>query len=630
MAEPSANLRVRISADLADIRQGLGVLTRQLREVRGEASRPLPTKNPISDLGISAGQTAQAMRQLPAQFTDIFTSLQGGMPFFTVLVQQGGQIKDSFGGVEPALKGVSSALLGMVNPYTVAAAAVGVLVYAWYDAEKQQEAYTKALVLSRNEAAATTLTLVTLAQRTSEAMQVSAGAGEEAALAIGSNGRIAERNMQAVANAAVAMKEITGQSIEETVSLYAKLAEDPVKNAAKLNEKIDFMTVALYEQVKALQEQGRNQDAATVITRASAGETDMALARVRASQNPVIRGWRAIWSEATRAWGAMQASTGAGPQAEQMQQLLLANQRDVATMNKGVADGMSSAWVFQYQQRIQTRAKQIKDIAADISQERKDAELKAAQAASLDFVAEMDGIIEKQESKVDKKRAEIGRINGEAEIARRKAEAAGLTAEVEKIEERRAAAVGAIEKKYKEKSKSDSGSAARSAGLQGYKDDLVQEHAMSTFTERRQRTDDTAGILLLLELSAPSFVEVLRIVNDTTDWVSQGKVYTGFPFGFKLPDDVGGQAPRAQLVLDNVGRSITEDLEGLQPGELVTARLMITDRVDPNVIEASYDLPMTQVVVNTRTASAQLGVDFLMRQQAVTLRANPFTLPGIF
>ncbi len=492
MAEPSANLRVRISADLADIRQGLGVLTRQLREVRSEAGRPLPVKNQISDLGISVGQTAQAMRQLPAQFTDIFTSLQGGMPFFTVLVQQGGQIKDSFGGVEPALKGVSSALLGMVNPYTVAAAAVGVLVYAWYDAEKQQEAYTKALVLSRNEAAATTLTLVTLAQNTSDALQVTAGVGEEAAVAIGANGKIAAENMQAVANAAVAMKEITGQSIEETVALYAKLAEDPVKYAAELNEKIDFMTVALYEQVKALQEQGRNQDAATVITRASAGETEMALARVRASQNPVIQGWKAIWSEATKAWGAMQASTGAGPQAMQMQQLLLANQRDVATMNKGVADGMSAAWVYEYQQRIETRAKQIKEIAADLSKERKDAELKAAQAASLDFVAEMDGIIDKQESKISKKRAEIGRINGEAEIARKKAEAAGLTTEVEKIEERRAAAVEAIEKKYKEKTKASTGSAARGAGLQGYKDDLVQEQATISASTQTLRAEYAA------------------------------------------------------------------------------------------------------------------------------------------
>ena len=67
------------------------------------------------------------MRQLPAQFTDIFTSLQGGMPFFTVLVQQGGQIKTA-SGFGAGIEGVSSALLGMVNPYTVAAAAVGLVV----------------------------------------------------------------------------------------------------------------------------------------------------------------------------------------------------------------------------------------------------------------------------------------------------------------------------------------------------------------------------------------------------------------------------------------------------------------------------------------------------------------------
>lgn len=479
MAEPSANLRVRISADLADIRQGLGMLTRQLRDVRSEAARPLPTRNNITDLGVSAGQTAQAMRQLPAQFTDIFTSLQGGMPFFTVLVQQGGQIKDSFGGVEPALKGVSSALLGMVNPYTVAAAAVGLMVYAWYDAEQQAQAYTKALVLSRNEAAATTLTLVDMANTTSDALQVSVGAGAEAAQAVGSNGKIAAQNLQAVANAAVAMKEVSGQALEDTIALYAKLADDPVKGAQKLNEQINFMTVALYAQVKALQEQGRNQDAVTVITRASSDETVMALARVRASQNPVIRGFKDLWKEATKAWSAMQASTGMGPQALQMQQLVAENARDVATMNRGVADGMSDAWVFQYTQRIRTRNKQISEMAADLIKERKDAEVKAAQAASLDFVTEMDEIISAQASKEEKKREEVGRINGEAEIARRRAEAAGLVEEVKAIEERRMAAVAAVEKKYAQKPKAGggTGSATRSAGLQGYKDDLLEEQA---------------------------------------------------------------------------------------------------------------------------------------------------------
>lgn len=482
MADPSANLRVRISADLADIRQGLGTLTRQLREVRSEAARPLPTKNSINDLGISAGQTAQAMRQLPAQFTDIFTSLQGGMPFFTVLVQQGGQIKDSFGGVEPALKGVSSALLGMVNPYTVAAAAVGLVVVAWYDAEKQAEAYTRALVLSRNEAAATTLTLVTMAQRTSDALQVSIGAGAEAAQAVGANGKIAAQNLQAVANAAVAMKEVSGQAMEDTIALYAKLAEDPLKGAQKLNEQVNFMTVALYEQVRALQEQGRNQDAVTVITRAASDETAMALAKVRASQNPVIQGFKDLWKEATKAWSAMQASTGMGPQALQMQQLLAANAQDVATMKRGVADGMSDAWVYQYTQRIKSRNKQITAIAVDLSKERKDAEVKAAEDASLDYLQRADAIAESQASKEQKKKAEIARITIEAEKVRRQAEAAGLVEEVKKIEERRAAAVAAIEKKYAEKPKAGggTGSVTRSARLQGYKDDLIAEQAQIT------------------------------------------------------------------------------------------------------------------------------------------------------
>ncbi|WP_140725466.1 MULTISPECIES: DUF1833 family protein [Gammaproteobacteria] len=153
---------------------------------------------------------------------------------------------------------------------------------------------------------------------------------------------------------------------------------------------------------------------------------------------------------------------------------------------------------------------------------------------------------------------------------------------------------------------------------------------MSTFIERRQRVSDEAGALVLAELSAPSFAEVLRIVNDTRNWTSRGLEFVGIPFGFKLPDDVSGQTPRTQLVIDNIGRSITEDLERLKPGEIVTVKLMITDRADPDTIEETLYLPMTQVTVTTKTASAQCGVDYLMRQQAVQLRANRFTLPGIF
>ena len=106
--------------------------------------------------------------------------------------------------------------------------------------------------------------------------------------------------------------------------------------------------------------------------------------------------------------------------------------------------------------------------------------------------------------------------------------------------------------------------------------------------------------------------------------------YLACPFGFKLPDDVSGQTPRAALTLDNVGRGIADDLERLQPYDVVTATLRISDRANPNQIERSYVLPMTSVSVNARTATAQCGYDALMRQQAVRLRYNPFTAPGAF
>lgn len=57
----------------------------------------------LQKTGRTTNQTRQALRQLPSQFTDIFTSLAGGQNPLLVLIQQGGQIADSFGGIGPTL-----------------------------------------------------------------------------------------------------------------------------------------------------------------------------------------------------------------------------------------------------------------------------------------------------------------------------------------------------------------------------------------------------------------------------------------------------------------------------------------------------------------------------------------------
>lgn len=151
-----------------------------------------------------------------------------------------------------------------------------------------------------------------------------------------------------------------------------------------------------------------------------------------------------------------------------------------------------------------------------------------------------------------------------------------------------------------------------------------------SFVENRQRVSDPSGVLLLLEISAPSIPGVLRMVNDTQDATSNGHTYVGFPFRFKLPDDTSGQPPRAVLEIDNVGRELTADLERLQPNEIMTARLHIVDAGDPDTIYQTFVLPIYAVSVNQQVATAQLGVDYIMRQAAVKWRYTPYTSPGIF
>ncbi|SYT13697.1 putative phage tail protein [Klebsiella pneumoniae] len=129
----------------------------------------------------SAAQTANAMRMIPAQMTDIVVGLSTGQSPFMVLMQQGGQLKDMFGGIGPAIKGVGTYVMGLVNPYSVAAASVGLLTYAVYQNRQEIDAATKIATTS-----------------------------------LGANGDAAER----LALNLVAISDKTGQAIDEVSSMF--------------------------------------------------------------------------------------------------------------------------------------------------------------------------------------------------------------------------------------------------------------------------------------------------------------------------------------------------------------------------------------------------------------------------
>lgn len=254
--------------------------------------------------GVSAGQTAQAMRQLPAQMTDIFTSLQGGMPVMTVLIQQGGQIKDSFGGIGPAFKQLASLVTVARVAMLGSLAAVAAVAMAYKAGSAEADAYNKALIMSGNAAGTSAGQLGQMAASISKVVGTQGAAAEALALMAGS-GRVASQNLQQFSTTAVQMDRTLGQSVGETVKIFAELGKAPLATTLKLNETYRYLTVAVYEQIRALQLKGREDQAGEVAQKAYDSAMATRSQQIKANLGVLEKSWIVLGDAAKKSWDFM-------------------------------------------------------------------------------------------------------------------------------------------------------------------------------------------------------------------------------------------------------------------------------------------------------------------------------------
>lgn len=257
----------------------------------------------LKKTGISAKQNAAALRMLPAQFSDILISLQGGQAPLTVFLQQGSQIKDSFGGMGQAARATSSYVLGLVNPFTVAAAAAGVLALAYKQGSDEATAFNSSLALTGNTAGTTTEQLATMAQQVS-ATGGTVGKAAAVLAQLAASTRIPTSSFESITRAAIDFESATGQAAEETVKNFEKIAKDPVAEILKLNESMNFLTASTYEQIKALQEQGKTQAAAELANDAYGQGLNRTSKGVRDNLGYIEASWKAVTGAAKAAWDA--------------------------------------------------------------------------------------------------------------------------------------------------------------------------------------------------------------------------------------------------------------------------------------------------------------------------------------
>ncbi|ERV55514.1 TPA: phage tail length tape measure family protein [Pseudomonas aeruginosa] len=339
--------------------EGFTTYNAKLQEQR---ERLLGTSDAMAVAGISAGQYRQAMRQLPAQITDVVTSLASGMPIWLVAIQQGGQIKDSFGGVGATFqalgdkiksffgvastaseglgeiaRGADAAAVSANNARTamtglsgagsafaivgVAAAAAGVALAAAYEKGRSEATeLNKAIILTGNYAGTSAGQLSAMAAAIAKAN----GTQYEAVAVLSeitATGKFTVDQIELVASTAIAMQDATGKAVSETVAEFSKLAEDPVRASQQLNEKYHYLTASVYEQITALNQQGDTLGAAQLAMDAYGQAMDERASQIVENLGTMERAWKTVAGVAKGAWDEMLGVGRAETPEERLEQL---------------------------------------------------------------------------------------------------------------------------------------------------------------------------------------------------------------------------------------------------------------------------------------------------------------------
>ncbi|MCM4935517.1 phage tail tape measure protein, partial [Escherichia coli] len=205
--------------------------------------------------GISVGQYKAAMRMLPAQFTDVATQLAGGQSPWLILLQQGGQVKDSFGGMIPMFRGLAGAITLPMVGATSLAVATGALAYAWYQGNSTLSDFNKTLVLSGNQAGLTADRMLVLS-RAGQAAGLTFNQTSESLTALVNAGVRGGEQFEAISQSVARFASASGVEVDKVAEAFGKLTTDPTSGLIAMARQFRNVTAEQIAYVAQLQRSG--------------------------------------------------------------------------------------------------------------------------------------------------------------------------------------------------------------------------------------------------------------------------------------------------------------------------------------------------------------------------------------
>lgn len=294
----------------------------------------------MNKTGNSAKQNAAALRMLPAQFSDIAISLQGGQAPLTVFLQQGSQIKDSFGGAAEATRALGGYIAGMVNPLTVGAAAAAALVAVFIDAEREVSAFNKAL-FSGTASSGQTASSLSAMSKTVSAITGDFSEANAAVIALAGSAKLSQTQFANLAQAAASIAEFSGKSAADVAKSLGDVGDSATKAAEKISVQYGLLTSAQYGVIAALDDQGKKQEALDALSGFLNEGALKRLTAYKASLSDIERDWNNIGTAISNAYSKVKAELfpDLPKQAEIIERIL--KSREDGGVSGAISNGLS-------------------------------------------------------------------------------------------------------------------------------------------------------------------------------------------------------------------------------------------------------------------------------------------------
>ncbi|EFH9438934.1 TPA: phage tail tape measure protein [Escherichia coli] len=263
MSQPVGDLVIDLSLDavrfdeqMSRVRRHFSGLDTDARKTASAVEQGLSRQALAAQkAGISVGQYKAAMRTLPAQFTDIATQLAGGQNPWLILLQQGGQVKDSFGGMIPMFRGLAGAITLPMVGVTSLAVATGALAYAWYQGDSTLSAFNKTLVLSGNQSGLTADRMLTLS-RAGQATGLTFNQARESLAALVNAGVRGGEQFEAINQSVARFASASGVEVDKVAEAFGKLTTDPTSGLMAMARQFHNVTAEQIAYVAQLQRSG--------------------------------------------------------------------------------------------------------------------------------------------------------------------------------------------------------------------------------------------------------------------------------------------------------------------------------------------------------------------------------------